>query len=346
MAEVKGSRAPTHDERVEQGYYLYGLVDPQALRETGDRLLSIFYVGKGTRARWQQHERDVLSDLRAEVERLERHSSKAERIRKILERGEQVPALRLSAGYLDEQDAYYAESLAIDTIDAALTAAGRPGLSNATPGRHAGFVWLREHFTYTEALAELLSGPAPEPTRSDEPTSPSEILVKGTADELEMPAQRRADPSRLPRALVAHAARVQTVQFTGPGELRRGWDPLDPWTDAEARERGYRYWPIAEATVTRWLAGTEQPPGALLLGVPARNGETVVRYAWEVDPEGTWEYYLDLKRWGVPLGRRLLEHPRLGHALYEERNGRRVQVLFGFAGGIRVLPAAERQRRA
>ena len=40
----------SHEVRVEDGYYIYGLVDPRALHETGgDPLLSIFYVGKGRR---------------------------------------------------------------------------------------------------------------------------------------------------------------------------------------------------------------------------------------------------------------------------------------------------------
>ncbi|OZM76577.1 hypothetical protein [Pseudonocardia sp. MH-G8] len=81
-----------------------------------------------------------------ELERRERRSSKAERIRKILDRGQQVSAIRLSAGYVDGDDAYEAEAFAIDAVDAALAAAGRPPLTNATPGRYAGFVWLREHF--------------------------------------------------------------------------------------------------------------------------------------------------------------------------------------------------------
>jgi hypothetical protein len=147
----------------------------------------------------------------------------------------------------------------------------------------------------------------------------------------------------LPPALARHADRLTPVRFVdgddGSGGLRRGWDPFDPWTDAEARERAYRYWPIAEGRVAAWLADSEHAPIALLLGVPTPGGETVVRYAWEIEPSGTWEYYLETGRWGVPLGRRLLEHPRLGRALYEERSGKKRQVLHGYAGGIRVLPA-------
>jgi hypothetical protein len=136
----------------DEGYYIYGLVDPLALHQTGDQLLSIFYVGKGNRSRWAHHETEERRALNREEVRLERRSSKAERIRMILDRGQQVPAVRLSAGYLNEADAYRAEALAIDTVNAVLVAAGRPTLTNATPGHHAGFVWLGEHFAFTETV--------------------------------------------------------------------------------------------------------------------------------------------------------------------------------------------------
>jgi hypothetical protein len=80
-----------------EGYYIYGLVDPLALHQIGDQLLSIFYVGKGSRSRWAHHETEERRALNREEVLLVRHSSKAERIRKILDRGQQVPAIRLSA---------------------------------------------------------------------------------------------------------------------------------------------------------------------------------------------------------------------------------------------------------
>jgi hypothetical protein len=45
-------------------------------------------------------------------------------------------------------------------------------------------------------------------------------------------------------------------------------------------------------------------PGALILGVPAGN-KTVVRYAWETDPGGMWEYLPKSSEWGVPLAWRV-----------------------------------------
>jgi hypothetical protein len=327
---------PTRGQ-ADEGYYIYGLVDPLALHETGDQLLSIFYVGKGRRSRWADHEAGERRALIREEVRLERRSSKAERIRMILDRGQQVPAIRLSAGYLSEADAYRAEALAIDTVNAALVAAGRPPLTNATPGHRAGFVWLGEHFAFTETTeqdVDLTAVP-------DQGMGVTEIFVKGTSDSFARPAQRRAPATALPddvRDLAGRVVAIESLDGDHPEAIEsRGWDPFDPWTDLEARERARRYWPIAAHRVRSWLVKPETLPACLLLGIPELGGRTVVRYAWQIDPQGLWDFYIDLRRWGVPLSERARDHPRLGSALYETKNGRRQQVLAGYASGIRVL---------
>jgi hypothetical protein len=332
------------EQRVEDGYYIYGLVDPQALHDTsGDPLLSIFYIGKGRRSRWAEHEKEVRIALQREEILLERYSSKAERIRKILDRGQQVPALRLSAGYLDEQDAYCAEALAIDTVGAALAAASRPPLTNATPGHYAGFLWLREHFVFTEVVEEDLKAGL-----ANQATGPAqtELLVKGTTDDLDMPDQRVSLAASLPAAVAALAHRVTALETLDDQIVasRRGWKPYDPWTDLEARERARRYWPIAPGRVASWIESPSTMPARLLLGIPEPGGRTVVRYAWRIDPAGSWEYYPQTNRWGIPLAERLRNHPRLGRALYETRTGHdgssaRVQVLLNYSSGIRVIDA-------
>jgi hypothetical protein len=81
---------------------------------------------------------------------------------------------------------------------------------------------------------------------------------------------------------------------------------------------------------------TDSMPGAVILGVPAGN-KTVVRYAWETDPDGIWEYFPRSAESGVPLGRRLPSHPALGKVPYEVRDGRRVQVPWNHVDGCRVL---------
>lgn len=331
---------PTAGSHERDGYYIYGLVDPQYLSETGGhRLLSIFYVGKGKKSRWMDHERDMLVALREEI-RLERRGGKDERIRMILDKGHKVPAVRLSAGYVNENDAYYAESLAIDTIGAALAAAGRPPLCNATPGHHAGFVWLREHFVFTEVVEQNLEDSA-STDWSGTPTT--EILVKGTSADLVRPGQRLAPHDTLPDDVAVLRDRVLAIALLDDDHpdaaTQRGWDPLDPWTDLEARERARRYWPIAARKVASWVQEPSTMPARLLLGIPEPGGRTVVRYAWDIDASGTWEYYPQIRRWGVPLDARVHEHPRLGATLYETRQGRRVQVLLGYAAGIRVIDA-------
>jgi hypothetical protein len=50
--------------------------------------------------------------------------SKADRIRAILERGETIPAIRLSAGYKDADDTMLAETLAIALVNSVLKHAG------------------------------------------------------------------------------------------------------------------------------------------------------------------------------------------------------------------------------
>jgi hypothetical protein len=324
----------------DESYYIYGLVDPLALHQTGDQLLSIFYVGKGNRTRWAHHEAEERRALNREEVRLERRSSKAERIRMILDRGQQVPAIRLSAGYLNEADAYRAEALAIDTVNATLAAAGRPPLTNATPGHRAGFVWLGEHFTFTETTEQDVD-PAAAP---DEGQGVTEIFVKGTSDSFTRPGQRRSTAAALPddvRDLTGRVVAIDSLGEDHPEAIEsRGWDPFNPWTDQEARERARRYWPIAAYRVRSWLVEPGTLPACLLLGIPEPGGRTVVRYVWQIDPQGLWEFYVDSRRWGVPLGERVRDHPRLGSALYETKNGRRQQVLAGYAAGIRVLGAS------
>ncbi|MEU7922967.1 GIY-YIG nuclease family protein [Micromonospora zamorensis] len=324
--------------RVENGYYIYGLVDPQALRETGDRLLSIFYVGKGTGARWSHHEENI-ADQDPDHPLAERYGYKDERIRKIRNRGEEVRAVLLSGGYIDERDAYYAEALAIDTISAALAAAGRPPLTNSAAPQKAGFIWLSEHLDYTQTDHLDLDT---ERQHVESDLTRTEILVKGDATDIEMPHHTEVGPESLPDAVAMFAGRITVLELFESGgevEIRRGWDPLDPWDEHEAQARAQRYWPLDPQRVARWLDEPDSSPEALLLGIPRPGGLTVVRYAWEIDRKGDWEYYPQTRRWGIPLGKRLLRHPRLGRALFEQRDGKHVQVLANYASGIRQINA-------
>jgi hypothetical protein len=109
------------------------------------------------------------------------------------------------------------------------------------------------------------------------------------------PGQRLPTASVLPDEVTDLAERVVAIDSLGedhPETIEsRGWDPFDPWTDQEARERARRYWPIAAHRVRSWLAEPETSPRCLLLGIPEPDGRTVVRYAWQIDPQGSWEFY-------------------------------------------------------
>jgi hypothetical protein len=123
----------------DEGFYVYGLIEPAVRRQTKDDLLSVLYVGKGKNERWRDHEQDQLLDLRRELHLVTR-GSKAERIRKILDR-EEIPAIRLSSGYKGSKDAEFAEALTIALLNTILKQAGLlDELTNGTRGNHAGFL--------------------------------------------------------------------------------------------------------------------------------------------------------------------------------------------------------------
>jgi hypothetical protein len=109
--------------------------------------------------------------------------------------------------------------------------------------------------------------------------------------------------------------------------------------DPEARARARRYWPIAAGRVANWLRDPDTMPQRLLLGISEPGGRAVVRYVWDIDPAAPWEFYPQSRRWRIPLQTRVRDHPRLGAALYESRDGRRVQVLLNHMHGLRVIEA-------
>lgn len=122
----------------------------------------------------------------------------------------------------------------------------------------------------------------------------------------------------------------------GTRSARSGWDPGRPWSDEDARGRASRYWPLGWDQVSGWLETPASCPVHLLLAVDGAEGATV-RYAWQIDTQGCWEFYADDDRWGVPLGDPVPEHPALGLVLVETRNGTEQHVLDGYASGVRVL---------
>ena len=156
-------------------------------------------------SRWAQHEKDERRAVREEL-LVEQTGSKAERIREILDRGEHLPAVRLSADYIDLKEAERAESLAIDTINAA------PGSPNSTsapaPQTATCSTWTQQYTALTRtgstcenACQSALSASSPnfDRPRSSAPSTISDLVnVRG---------QRTSDPLRAPEA---HAGNAQS----------------------------------------------------------------------------------------------------------------------------------------
>ncbi|WP_282857282.1 GIY-YIG nuclease family protein [Pseudoclavibacter helvolus] len=334
---------------LDDSFYVYGLVDPKIARDTGDDLSAVFYVGKGKGQRWRQHSREVQDALVVS----ERLGSKVATIRRILERGEPIPALILAEGIETEQDAYQAEQLAMSLVEALLRPQGR-SLTNAIPGHGqwvtripgvavSGDVKLEDRGyepvpqkSFTRVSVDI------EPQRRNVSRAPFKhpvLLVKGTRDTLALFENRVIADSELPAELQPIADQLTVLESVEVERERRGWDPDAPWEGDEAGTRACRYWPIAATRVASWIRGDEDRPHELLLGIPNLAGQTVVRYAWRIDYRGKWEYYPEGRRWGVPLGEPLLRHELLNTVLVENRDGSEVenQVLLNHAAGWRHL---------
>ena len=112
----------------------------------------------------------------------------------------------------------------VETIGALLEAAGRPPLTNATPGHHAGFVWLREHFVFTESVEAEMPAYVSDTATND---SEMEILVKGTADVLVAPEQKVTSRQELPERIASLGTKVVGIELLDEGQtVRRGCDPV------------------------------------------------------------------------------------------------------------------------
>ena len=310
-------------------WYVYALIDPVAFKQSGSQLLSVMYVGKGTKDRANQHVKDERAALKNALgTTIQMNGSKAERIQWLLGSGETIPAITLVSGLVDEHDAYKTETLAMELIGRLLAAHGLDPLTNAVPGhgQSAGVA--------VEGLGHSLSEPtvgsvtptsvADEPSyalrsvaqtlhastsvrtdwRSSGVIPRATILVKGHSNALTGGTHPRLAATLMPSALHDVADRITLLDsqvVPGSQFTRRGYDPDQPWTDHEARERAARYWPFAQSTVRGWLDDPETMPKDLLLAIPGTGG-TTVRYAWQIEATGDLEYFPDLSRWAFRWG--------------------------------------------
>lgn len=318
--------------------YVYMLVDETKFKKqkVKNQFKASIYVGKGTGSRMHEHTQQVLRALEDEDKLCAlSNRKKIEALRQNILQGRAVKAVRISAGYSSDKDAFRAERLAIDMINSFLISQGDAPLLNASKGHGAGACDIGEHFIFAACEEYLL------PKKSDTQA----ILVKtATHDSGDGYFKAKKEPFSF------KGNEIPSVALMGrelrDRKKRRPWDPLAPWSDDEARARCCRYWPIAKEKVVDWLTNKPADRPTVLLGCVPDGNETVVRYAWKIDytarkasDPNRWQYYDWGKnsRWGIPIGKRILDHPLLGKKLMEKRNGKKVQVLLNFPKGVRVI---------
>lgn len=158
----------------------------------------------------------------------------------------------------------------------------------------------------------------------DQPNRKLVVTVKGTHVAIDEPASVVTDrPGPIDNSIEVEDA--ETVRFL------RGWSPQNPWTDDEAMERASVWWPLSLESIVRIreMAMTTGVEVALLVRDP-RNGSSVVRYVWDLDPTKPWMHYGT--RWGLPLSGLIEDHPWRGRKLLRDDTGK--QVLAGHSSGI------------
>ena len=298
-------------------HYVYAL-----LRTPGAfRMEDIFYIGKGKGLRSQSHFLEAQIAFRG--------TNKQALLRSILEMDDSLENIERHAyvlvGGLSEQDAFNVESALIKMLGGPMG----PQLLNLQSG-HGGqavpqVVPLNEARIYFDALPQVVQKLAAADLADHEPSQAGRVVVvvKGTHLPISEPMQESTgEDGPLPQS--------EIYGTTEKHRNLRGWDPTNPWTDAEARERASVWWAISRRNVValQTLAADTQALVALLVRDP-RSGSSVVRYVWEIDPAGTWQ--LSGTQWGIPLGRAVQDHPWRGSKLLGPSN---TQVLHRHAAGI------------
>lgn len=336
-------------------YYVYAL-STVPVGETFDPN-SIFYVGKGTGKRWENHfkeaQRQFSQDENGEPPEL---SAKFRALREILQACESHHDFEnyvyIVKGGLPEKSALQLEALTIE-----LLLSMGVELSNLVRGHHSAdllkpaaevrryygaepmFVdWIR-----ADSITDFLAGgPRGEDTLF--------LAMKGSTEDMAY-----LEDVDWEDAVTGEADNIDGVHRVlarpDPEKIRRGWNPEDPWTDEEARERARHYWTIsAEKLRTLQQIALDERLELVLLIRDPRAGQTAIRYHWQVEGEGEWLEYgtYEGETWrreqvGIPLGAAFeeKEDALLGHIPYNRRNER--HIFNGPQGGHTyfALPANE-----
>lgn len=317
-----------------RGYYIYAVIDPSQLasqpagkrHSVEDLLGAAVYVGKGIGERLHAHVAEARDMVAQDLDGTLAPGSKLRVLADMLRAGNEPRAVKLAAPFSQEAEAYAVESFAIEAVNAIRRQLGRAPLTNAVAG-HGVAVEAEEVYLDRLDVQNL-----PVKFTADRLS----IFVKGTdqdmADEVSVP-----NPDLLDRYGFSEQDPVDVMERSEAGGERPGWRRHTPWPEDVARARGRRFWPIALDTVQEWISNPEKMPEYLYLGIP-EAGRTVVRYVWEIDPQGRWELHPQDKgsvRWGIPLKPGLVEdHPFLNRVLVEATTGK--QVLVNRTSGVRV----------
>lgn len=341
--------AATDFHSAENRFYVYALSStPVDQSETFDPS-SIFYVGKGTGKRWESHFTEAQQEIARLADETEQElPAKFAAIRGIIEEAEGnldfENYVYIVKGGLEEKNAFLLEALTIELLAKAGVA-----LTNLVRGHHsadllkpAGEVrryYGAEPLAVDRILAKDVGAFLPGGERDDEILC---IAVKGSIADMDLredvPWGEENDETRFAGGV------AYTVSSTAVEGGRRGWDPDDPWTDEEARERARHYWNISPRNVEllQEISRDGRLELVLLIQDP-RAGQSTIRYHWKIDADGEWIdywHYLDDEHvWhatqvGLPLGEKFeeAEDPLLGRTPRRVEDGR--QLLEAMASGI------------
>lgn len=325
---VNGHHAEYNLDFEKNSIYIYALIEKEKYFHNQDIVRDALYIGKGTSSRMSAHLNEVERCMKDKSKIAD--SSNPEKIQKIIEitkKGRVIIPIRISDDYLEDEDAFLAESMAISCINTSRESMGIPLLLNAVNGHHQKRIAdMEEHFLYTQCEDVEL------------PEVPEEyaILVKTTDQVINDVRWKKLKEPFISK----DGKKIPKITIYSPISDkidRRAWNPLDPWTPEEAHSRAYHYWYFKPERVIDWLNNSKDRPKYLFAGVPDGK-DTVVRYVWEIDWNKNWERY-DSGQWGIPVTdpSELIQHELLGKRLMLKKDGKLQQVLLGYAKGVRVI---------
>lgn len=217
------------------------------------------------------------------------------------------------------------EAFAIEAINALRLAHGREPLTNAVKG----------HGVAIEPLAQYESRMHTERVEVSDRNGKGQlaILVSADLDDSGNAEYQVGDAADLPTELHNLAGRVNWMEWAADLPARRAWDVHMPWNNEEACERARRFWKLGANNVRAWIERPATAPTHLLLGVKeSQRSPTTIRYAWHIDPNGTWECYAG-STVGVPLGDADHEHSLLNTIPVIDDQG----AMRGNAGGHKLI---------